>query len=419
MTNYNRLLQEGIGIKNKLIGGDIKVSSALMGIKSILISLKLIEKHEWVERELAGYNKFETLKELEENVPEYRIVSRQFYDAYKIPLVVEDQSLKDYIGRIPIGQSIGFIEENINQFWVFNSTEAQLIRKHFGYPIIQYHVSPANLSQIIHAVKNRSLELLNTIIDTLEPKVNKHEKSENKSFSSKEKKKRGVDWTKGGTIIAGIALLLVIFGFLGYPTIKDFFAEPIILDFQEKSGILCEHEVPERNSTQWQILTEMLPVDFNMSSYDSIYESDKINPSLYYPWGFIITIARGKDIDIINPKLLISYDKDNFYHHATIVEDSLEFGIESKPKTYSATSDPIKYQPIRNLQDNLISPNKAEVYLPDLNEKNEKILISVRFLVDLNHYCNEKIPVKFQVISETQNIKSDEKIGIIEVMERP
>jgi len=227
-------------------------------------------------------------------------------------------------------------------------------------------------------------------------------------------KKKESTWNKLGVIIAGIVLLFVILAFLEYDTISDFFTRPVILlTMDNQSAIVCRHDIPEFNSSEWVIMEERLPEGFDISNYDDY----KIDPVLYYPWGFILTITREKDIDVIEPNLVISYNKPNFFYNAYLSSGLIAPKLDIKPKVYDGTSEPRRYNTTESLPYHLNSPYKTTVYLPDLTKDNPKITVAVTFLVDLNHDCKKDFPISFKITEETHKIETEEKISLLRVVE--
>jgi len=223
-----------------------------------------------------------------------------------------------------------------------------------------------------------------------------------------------INWTKLGTIIALIGLFLSILAFFGYPTITNFLKPSVLLTVDKTSGILCEHGVPSLNGSDWKIMTNKLPVGINLSNYDEY----KIDPRLYYPWGFIVTITREKDVDLIEPKLIISYNQPNFFYDAYLAKEVIIPTIPIIPKIFDGTSSPRKYNKTENLYYDLDSPYKTTVFLPDLTKNNNKLQVSITFLVDLNHDCGMDFPIHFKLIEDIHKIESEDVIGTLRVVKK-
>ncbi len=168
MVNYPRIIQQLIQTKDDLIKDEIKISSALLTVRSIAKSLNDSVNFEWIDLELNGYHKFKTVGELEKNLPEYRITYCQFYDEYKRPIIIEDQKIKKDAQKYPVGQEISFIEEHIESYWILNPVNGQALREVFNVPVFQAHVPPAHLSRIISSVKSKLIEIIDEYINKCE-----------------------------------------------------------------------------------------------------------------------------------------------------------------------------------------------------------------------------------------------------------
>lgn len=222
-------------------------------------------------------------------------------------------------------------------------------------------------------------------------------------------------WEKVQKIIVILSFILLVLSFLGYNPFKDI-SPPILINFNNESRIFCEHYVPETNSTTWKIMKEYLPEGLNISEFNQ----SKIDSVLYYPWGFILTINREQNIDIIEPKLVINYDIPNFFHSAYLVEfayDDYEHP-NNTIKIYTGVSPPLRYKKIRDLFYHLDSPLQTTVTLPDLNDDTKKIVVALNFLIDLNHDCNKNIPVHFKIIEEMHGLETKDYVGIIKLRDK-
>lgn len=230
--------------------------------------------------------------------------------------------------------------------------------------------------------------------------------------SSKIGTSQDTNWTKLQVVLLVISTIIIILAFLGFSTVHDFFQPTILLTVDNQSSIGCVHKVPELNSS-WKLIKEKLPEGFNISNYADY----TIDPVLYYPWGFIITITREKEIDIIEPILVISYNEPNLFSNAYLSSGLVAPEQNLVPKIYTGKAEPKNYKTVGSLYYHLDSPFKTSVSLPDLTKDNTKVTVAVTFLIDLNHDCNKDFPISFKVVEKTHGIETAEKLSLLKVVD--
>ena len=234
----------------------------------------------------------------------------------------------------------------------------------------------------------------------------------NKFKVKKSKNKKNINWNKWGVIIAFIMLILAL---STYNPIKDLFGEKVLLELgSTEDNHICFRSISEFNSTSWKIY-KSLPENFNMSNL-SDYDEGDINHVLYFPAGFILKVINEKGIDLIEPKIIVSYQRPDFFTNSYIVEEKINQTLNKEPQVYTNSYIPKTFVKKENLYYRLKSPHIATIDLPDISKDTKKILVAVTFLVDLNNDCYKSFPVSFKLVEELHKIETDEKEGTISLI---
>jgi len=122
---------------------------------------------EWIKLELFGYgDKYKTIGELREGVPEYRRVELMYKDVYGRPILT--QPGQDFIIDYGLGLSIGQIEDSTHHGLSLVGGITDYVREKFKIPVLSASISDIAIKGIVESVRNKALEFVNNIILELE-----------------------------------------------------------------------------------------------------------------------------------------------------------------------------------------------------------------------------------------------------------
>ncbi len=167
-------------VRGEVYEGQKSPSSLLRQCKTICKYLGIVDQNEWIDLELNGYyDKNETVGELLEEIPNYRIVQLTFYTAEGRPCPIPYQILQECAKR-PIGEPVSELEESevlnlvhdpiidILNKYIYNKIvqkdnfEFQRVR------VVRGEISGNLIKRVIEGVKNRITDFLDNIILDLE-----------------------------------------------------------------------------------------------------------------------------------------------------------------------------------------------------------------------------------------------------------
>jgi len=137
------------------------LSSILRRCYTVNSMLGKEKEQKWIEEELNGYVREGTMAELKRIVPSYRRVKLVFKNSYGTIVVLPEKlsSAQDYI----ITQSIGEIESSIDSGLYIYGPIIDILRE-AGIDVAVAYVSNNYLRNILEQVKNRALQLVNSIL---------------------------------------------------------------------------------------------------------------------------------------------------------------------------------------------------------------------------------------------------------------
>jgi len=151
-------------VRAEVLKADSSACSILR--KCYTICQMLSREVDWIKLELFGYSdKYKTIGELLECVPEYRRVRLLYHDVFGKPILINPKlsSIADFA----LDESICEIESSKGSLYIMGDLIDHL-REEFKVPVYSAEVSDLQLRKMIEAVKNRALEFINKIILELE-----------------------------------------------------------------------------------------------------------------------------------------------------------------------------------------------------------------------------------------------------------
>jgi hypothetical protein len=160
-------------LRVKIQDDQIKISTLLMGCKTVCRYLGNLEENTWIEQELNGYDisKFKKFVEQEKSLPDYREVSCIYYGQFNEPLIFSDSKTRETFSTFKLPNAITELETVkdlvIASGPLLDGTN-KLLSESGGYLVVKAIVTNNHIHAVLAGIKNRIYEFLDETILGLE-----------------------------------------------------------------------------------------------------------------------------------------------------------------------------------------------------------------------------------------------------------
>lgn len=159
-------------LRLKVQDDERKISTLLMGCRTICRYLDNLEENLWIEQELNGYDtsKFKNLGEQDKALPDYRSVTCVYYNQFHQPLVFPKYEIGQMLSTFKIPNAITELE-TVKNLVITGSgllEGVNRLNRKSPYPIVEAVVTDNATHAVLAGVRNRIYEFLDKIILELE-----------------------------------------------------------------------------------------------------------------------------------------------------------------------------------------------------------------------------------------------------------